>query len=141
MVVPTIVSISREVLLSMPRSLRAAALGLGATRAEAIAVTLDTARPGLLGAIILALGRALGETMAVTMVIGNTNRSRRRCSPRRDDGERDRQRVHRGDRQAAPGRAHRGGARAARRHALVNLGARLLVIWSTGGRRDVAGAA
>ena len=71
MVVPTIVSISREVLLSMPSSLRAAALGLGATRAEAIAVTLDTARPGLLGAIILALGRALGETMAVTMVIGN----------------------------------------------------------------------
>jgi len=74
MVVPTIVSISREVLLSTPRSLREAALALGATPAEAIGVALDAARPGILGAVILALGRALGETMAVTMVIGNTNR-------------------------------------------------------------------
>src|SRR5262245_23076142 len=60
MIVPTIVSISREVLLSMPRALREAALALGATRAEAIAVTLDAARPGILGAVILALGRARG---------------------------------------------------------------------------------
>src|SRR6185369_173254 len=74
MIVPTIVSISREILLSMPRALRESALALGATRAEAIAVTFDAARPGILGAVILALGRALGETMAVTMVIGNTNR-------------------------------------------------------------------
>jgi len=74
MVVPTIVSISREVLLSTPRSLREAALALGATRSEAIGVALDAAKPGILGAVILALGRALGETMAVTMVIGNTNR-------------------------------------------------------------------
>jgi len=74
MILPTIVSISREVLLAMPRSLREASLALGATRAEAIGVTLDAARPGILGAVILALGRALGETMAVTMVIGNTNR-------------------------------------------------------------------
>jgi len=74
MVVPTIVSISREVLLATPRSLREAALALGATRAEAIGVAVDAARPGILGAVILALGRALGETMAVTMVIGNTNR-------------------------------------------------------------------
>src|SRR5207245_6289659 len=74
MIVPTIVSISREVLLSMPRTLREASLALGSTLAEAIAVTLDAARPGILGAVILALGRALGETMAVTMVIGNTNR-------------------------------------------------------------------
>jgi len=74
MIAPTIVSISREVMLAMPRSLREAALALGATRAEAIGVTLDAARPGILGAVILALGRALGETMAVTMVIGNTNR-------------------------------------------------------------------
>jgi phosphate transport system permease protein len=74
MVVPTIISISREVLIATPRSLREASLALGATRSEAIAVTVDAARPGILGAIILALGRALGETMAVTMVIGNTNR-------------------------------------------------------------------
>jgi len=74
MVVPTIVSISREVLLATPRSLREAALALGATPAEAIGVALDAARPGILGSVILALGRALGETMAVTMVIGNTNR-------------------------------------------------------------------
>jgi len=74
MVVPTIVSLSREILLSTPQSLREAALALGSTQAEAIQVAVDAARPGILGAIILALGRALGETMAVTMVIGNTNR-------------------------------------------------------------------
>jgi phosphate transport system permease protein len=74
MIIPTIVSISREVLLATPPTLREASLALGATKAEAIGVALDAARPGILGAIILALGRALGETMAVTMVIGNTNR-------------------------------------------------------------------
>jgi phosphate transport system permease protein len=74
MVVPTIVSISREILLSTPATLREAALALGATTAESIGVALDAARPGILGSVILALGRALGETMAVTMVIGNTNR-------------------------------------------------------------------
>jgi phosphate transport system permease protein len=73
MIVPTISSISREVLLASPRSLPEAALALGATRAESIGVTLHAARPGVLGAGILALGRALGETMAVTMVIGNSN--------------------------------------------------------------------
>ncbi len=73
MVVPTIVSISREVLLATPRSIREAALALGATPAESIGVALGAARPGILGSVILALGRALGETMAVTMVIGNTN--------------------------------------------------------------------
>jgi phosphate transport system permease protein len=74
MIVPTIVSISREVLLASPRSLREASLALGATRTESIFVALTAAKPGILGAVILALGRALGETMAVTMVIGNTNR-------------------------------------------------------------------
>jgi phosphate transport system permease protein len=74
MIVPTIVSISREVLLATPKTLREASLALGATQAEAIGVALDAAKPGILGAVILALGRALGETMAVTMVIGNTNR-------------------------------------------------------------------
>ncbi len=73
MVLPTVVSISREILLATPRGLREAALALGSTRVEAIQVALVAARPGILGAVILALGRALGETMAVTMVIGNTN--------------------------------------------------------------------
>jgi phosphate transport system permease protein len=73
MIVPTISSISREVLLASPRSLSEAALALGATRVESIGVTLHAARAGVLGAGILALGRALGETMAVTMVIGNSN--------------------------------------------------------------------
>jgi phosphate transport system permease protein len=73
MILPTIISISREVLLATPQSLREAALALGATRSESIGVAVDAARPGILGATILALGRALGETMAVTMVIGNTN--------------------------------------------------------------------
>ena len=73
MIVPTITSVSREILRAIPQSLRGAALALGATRSEAIGVALDAARPGILGAVILGLGRALGETMAVTMVIGNTN--------------------------------------------------------------------
>ena len=73
MIAPTIISLSREVLLATPSTLREASLALGSTRTEAIAVTLGVARPGILGAVILALGRALGETMAVTMVIGNTN--------------------------------------------------------------------
>ncbi len=72
MVVPFIVSISREVLLAVPREQRQAALALGATRWEATArVVLPYARSGILGSIFLALARALGETMAVTMVIGN----------------------------------------------------------------------
>jgi len=74
MVLPTIVSLAREVLRAMPPAFREAALALGATRAEAIGVVLAGARPGLMGAIVLGLGRALGETMAVTMVIGNSNR-------------------------------------------------------------------
>lgn len=72
MITPTIAALSREVLLAVPQSQREAAYALGATRWEVIwTVVLDHARPGLLGAIILGLGRALGETMAVTMVIGN----------------------------------------------------------------------
>jgi phosphate transport system permease protein len=72
MIVPFIVSVGREVLLSVPREQREAALALGATRWESTwKVVLPYARPGLYGAIFLALGRALGETMAVTMVIGN----------------------------------------------------------------------
>ena len=72
MILPYISSVSREVLLAVPRSQREAALALGATRWEAIVgAVLPFARSGIIGGIILGLGRALGETMAVTMVIGN----------------------------------------------------------------------
>jgi len=73
MILPTIASISRDVLRALPGSLRNASLALGATRWETIfKVMLPAASSGLVGASVLALGRALGETMAVTMVIGNT---------------------------------------------------------------------
>lgn len=72
MILPYISSVTREVLLAVPRSQREAALALGATRWEMIKdAVLPYARSGIIGAIILGLGRALGETMAVTMVIGN----------------------------------------------------------------------
>jgi phosphate transport system permease protein len=72
MIVPIISAITREVLTAVPRHQREAALALGATRWEMIRVgVLRNARAGILGGIILGLGRALGETMAVTMVIGN----------------------------------------------------------------------
>jgi len=72
MVLPFIISVSREVLLSVPREQREAALALGATRWEATwKVVVPFARTGIFGSIFLALARALGETMAVTMVIGN----------------------------------------------------------------------
>ncbi len=142
MIVPTIVSISREVLRVMPRALREAALALGATRAEAIGVTLDAARPGILGAVILALGRALGETMAVTMVIGNTNRiSASLLAPGATMAS-----VIANEFTEATSKLH---LSALVEIALVlfaftvmvNAVARLLVLWTTGGRRDVAGAA
>jgi phosphate transport system permease protein len=72
MIVPFIIAVSREVLLAVPNSQREAALALGATRWETTRIAvLRYARSGLIGAILLGLGRALGETMAVTMVIGN----------------------------------------------------------------------
>jgi phosphate transport system permease protein len=72
MIVPFILSISREILLAVPVEQREAALALGATRWEATwKVVVPYARVGILGSIFLALARALGETMAVTMVIGN----------------------------------------------------------------------
>ena len=75
MIVPFIVSVSREVLLAVPTDLREASLALGSTQWEATArVVLPFARRGIMGSIFLALARALGETMAVTMVIGNTPR-------------------------------------------------------------------
>ncbi len=73
MIVPFIISISREILLAVPRDLREAALALGATKWESTwQVVLPFARTGIIGSIFLALARALGETMAVTMVVGNT---------------------------------------------------------------------
>lgn len=73
MVAPYIISVSREVLLAVPRDLREAALALGATRWEATwDVVVPFARRGVMGSVFLALARALGETMAVTMVVGNT---------------------------------------------------------------------
>ena len=72
MVVPFITAISREVLLTVPRSQREAALALGATHWETLWMAiLPSARSGMFAAVMLALARALGETMAVTMVIGN----------------------------------------------------------------------
>jgi len=72
MIIPIICSITREVLMVVPQHQREAALALGATRWEMIRVgVLRNARAGIMGGIILGLGRALGETMAVTMVIGN----------------------------------------------------------------------
>jgi phosphate transport system permease protein len=72
MIIPIISSIAREVLMVVPQHQREAALALGATRWEMIRVgVLRNARAGIMGGIILGLGRALGETMAVTMVIGN----------------------------------------------------------------------
>jgi phosphate transport system permease protein len=73
MILPTITTIAIEVLQTVPGSLREAALALGATRWEAIRMAvLPYARAGIVGASMLGLGRALGETMAVTMVIGNS---------------------------------------------------------------------
>jgi phosphate transport system permease protein len=72
MVIPYIISVSREVLLSVPRDQREAALALGSTRWESTwKVVVPFARTGIMGSIFLALARALGETMAVSMVIGN----------------------------------------------------------------------
>ncbi len=73
MVIPIITSITKEVLLAVPVSQKEAAYALGATRWEMFRMALlPYARSGVLGAVILGLGRAIGETMAVTMVIGNT---------------------------------------------------------------------
>lgn len=73
MILPTMAAISREVLMAVPRELRSGSMSLGATRWETIfGVLLPAGASGILGAAILALGRAIGETMAVTMVIGNS---------------------------------------------------------------------
>jgi phosphate transport system permease protein len=72
MIIPTITAISREVLLAVPNNQREAMFALGGTRWEAVSrAVVPYARVGIIGAVILGLGRALGETMAITMVIGN----------------------------------------------------------------------
>jgi phosphate transport system permease protein len=73
-VIPFAASVAREVLKAVPMSQREGAYALGATKWEAIQAALYYARTGIIGAIMLGFGRALGETMAVTMVIGNTPR-------------------------------------------------------------------
>ena len=102
MIVPIIASITREVLTAVPQQQREAVLALGATRWEMIRVgVLRNARTGIVGAIILGLGRALGETMTVTMVIGNTPANRQiAIRSRLHHGQRDRQRIHRGHRRS-----------------------------------------
>lgn len=74
MTLPIITAISRDALISVPTSLRQASVGLGATRWETIfQVLIPAAFSGIVSAVMLALGRAMGETMAVTMLIGNSN--------------------------------------------------------------------
>lgn len=75
MILPIITAISRDSLAALPPELRQASLGLGATRWETIfRVLIPAAFSGIVGGIMLALGRAMGETMAVTMIIGNANK-------------------------------------------------------------------
>jgi len=75
MILPTVTAISRDALVAVPPKLRMAAYGLGATRWEAVlAVILPTAARGIFGGIVLAFGRALGETMALAMLAGNANK-------------------------------------------------------------------
>jgi phosphate transport system permease protein len=75
MILPTIAAIARDSIINVDKGLRQAAVGLGATRWEAILqIILPAASSGIIGGIMLALGRALGETMAVTMLIGNSNK-------------------------------------------------------------------
>lgn len=74
MIIPTVASVSKESMMAVPESQREAALSLGATRFETTRIAvLSYARSGIFGATILGLGRAVGETMAVTMTIGNAN--------------------------------------------------------------------
>jgi phosphate transport system permease protein len=74
MILPTVTAIARDALVSVPSKLRMAAYGLGATRWETIAgVILPTAARGIFGGVVLAFGRALGETMALAMLVGNAN--------------------------------------------------------------------
>ncbi len=75
MILPILMAVSREVLLAVPPTQREAMIGLGATRWEAVSrAVVPYARPGIIGGIVLGIARAFGETMAVTMVVGNSSR-------------------------------------------------------------------
>ncbi len=75
MILPVLLAVSREILLAVPATQREAMIGLGATRWEAVSrAVLPYARPGLVGGAVLGVGRAFGETMAVTLVVGNSSR-------------------------------------------------------------------
>ena len=118
MVIPFSSSVAREVLKAVPQAQREGAYALGATRWEAIRMALFYARTGIVGAVMLGFGRALGETMAVTMVIGNNPQiSLVALRAAVHDGGGHRQRVHRGRRRALPARAGRDRPRAVRHHA------------------------
>src|SRR4051812_27137730 len=75
MILPILTAVSREVLLAVPPTQREAMIGLGSTHWEAVSrAVLPYARPGIIGGLVLGVGRAFGETMAVTLVIGNSSR-------------------------------------------------------------------
>ena len=109
MITPTISAVSRDVFRAIPRGQREASLALGATQWETIwQVLLPYGMSGVLGAVILGLGRALGETMAVTMVIGNNlDLSASLLHPGLHHVVHHRQRVHRGHLRPVPQRPHR----------------------------------
>ena len=99
MVLPFITAIMRDVFETVPPVLKEAAYGIGSTTWEVVgSVVLPYTRVGVVGGIMLGLGRALGETMAVTFVIGNAHRIRPRSWRRAPRSPRPRQRVHRGGR-------------------------------------------
>ncbi len=115
MILPIITSISRDVLQAIPNLQREAALALGATRWETTRIILSSAKSGILGATLLGLGRAVGETMAVTMVIGNRPEiAASLFDPGLHHGERARERIRRGNDVHVHERAHRNRARALR---------------------------
>ena len=102
MVIPFSSSVAREVLRAVPQAQREGAYALGATRWEAMRMALFYARTGIVGAVMLGFGRALGETMAVTMVIGNNPQDELvavRAAVHDVGGHRER--VRRGDRRSA----------------------------------------
>jgi len=71
MIIPTVSAVMRDLFSAVPNSQREAMIALGATKWETVKIVISYARSGVVGAVILGLGRAVGETMAITMVIGN----------------------------------------------------------------------
>ena len=118
MVLPFISSIMRDVFETVPAMLKESAYGLGATTTEVVwQVVLPYTRIGVVGGIMLGLGRALGETMAVTFVIGNAHRiSRLDPAAGHDDLGVPGQRIHRGGRRSLPVFAGRAGPDPVRHH-------------------------